>query len=535
VERDFQLGEKPKTVFFSPDGERVAYLKDSLLEIWDVAAGAKLRSLATKLNWWMLNGAFDTPHERLVAGYVNEQADTVGWALWKLDTGERTQERELPGLGWTYPNSIDLTKAGDRLAIGFDEALLVDGMTDFQPGILSRFDSTIAVAFSPTNTYLAAANIRGSIIVWNLAANRQSATLQLPTQRASQICLAFSADGGRLVASNADRVQVWDLTRADEKTLMTGHNGGIPCATFSPDGRLLATGGKDKVVRFWDASTGQHVQTLPLDEKVQALAFSPDGRLLAVGYMGRKGAANLRLIDVKSMESVYEAKPAMGEVLSLAWSEAPDGRYLAGCGEHGLALWKVSQGLPVRMETVLELDRGRCLAAVLHREAGVLVWAEEANGENRLNSRDLSTSKMATLNAPEMNQGWHGVALLPDGQSIIFVSKSGVAEVWDVKNDRRIDSFGEPGTFNAPQIALSPNGKWLAALTQPDTVSVWHRPTGKNLFTLRPETGTVWSLAWDPSSEHLAVGQSDGGLAIWHLPKIQEKLTQSGLSWKDED
>ena len=81
---------------------------------------------------------------------------------------------------------------------------------------------------------------------------------------------------------------------------------------------------------------------------------------------------------------------------------------------------------------------------------------------------------MAQLNAPEMNQGWHGVSLLPDGQSIIYISKSGVAEVWNVKRNRRIRPVGQLGTFGAPQIALSPNGIWLAALTRLDTVSDEH-------------------------------------------------------------
>ena len=228
VARDFQLGEAPHAVVFSADGEQAAYLKDSRLEIWDVATGAKLQSLPTKLDWSMRNGVFDLPRGRFVAGFVNEQADTVGWSIWKLDTGERSYEFEMPSLGGTYPNAIDLTKAGDRMAIGFDESLLIFAMGDFQQTNLPRFDATLAVAFSPTNPFLAAANIRGWITVWHTASNRQLATLHLPTSTPSQIGLAFSADGGRLAASNADGIQIWDLTKADEKTVLTGHNGAIP-------------------------------------------------------------------------------------------------------------------------------------------------------------------------------------------------------------------------------------------------------------------------------------------------------------------
>ena len=274
------------------------------------------------------------------------------------------------------------------------------------------------------------------------------------------------------------------------------------------------------------------MQTLPLGEKVQALAFSPDGRLLAVGLLGRDGAANLRMIDVKSMKLVYETNPDLGEVLSLAWADRSDARYLAACGDAGVALWKVSRDSTFRMEEALKLDRKRCLATVLNKEGSVLVWVQD---DCNLQAWDVAAARQKKLTAPPMLHGWHGVVFLPDGQSIIYISKSGVAEIWNVKDDHRVVSVGEPATFNAEHIAPESRRKMVCRAAQPDTVSVWRLPSGKYEFSLRPEISAIWSLAWDPSSEHLAVGQSDGGLAIWHLAKIQKKLIESGLPWKDED
>ena len=48
-----------------------------------------------------------------------------------------------------------------------------------------------------------------------------------------------------------------------------------------------------------------------------------------------------------------------------------------------------------------------------------------------------------------MNHGWNGLALLPDRESIIYISNKGVAEIWNVKKDRRVDAIGTPGTFDA--------------------------------------------------------------------------------------
>ena len=373
--RTIHIGSDPYSVFVSPHGELVAWLNGPALEVWDVATGSKLRSLSTEPDWTMRNAAFDVANRRLVGGYVNEKADTVGWALWNLDTGERSHEVEMRSLGNTYSNGIDVTSVGSRLAIGFDEALLVYDLTDFERTNLYGIDSTKAVAFSPTSPYLAVANIRGSIVVWNSETNHQLATLYHPRHGASRDDLAFSGDGTHLAASNADSVQIWDLTRADERSVMTGHQGGIPSAVFHPNGRLLATGGKDDEVRIWNSSTGRLIRTLKIGEAVQALAYAADGRVLAVGSMGRTGAPHLRLVDSQSNEIVYEASPALGHVHSLAWAERPDGRYLAACGPDGVALWTVSFEQPLRLSQDFELNRNWCLATILSTDGRWMVWA----------------------------------------------------------------------------------------------------------------------------------------------------------------
>src|SRR5262245_57179569 len=60
------------------------------------------------------------------------------------------------------------------------------------------------------------------------------------------------------------------------------HCSSILAVRFSPDGKILATGGNDSIIRLWNATTGQELRQLAGHRQgVYSLTYSPDGRTLA--------------------------------------------------------------------------------------------------------------------------------------------------------------------------------------------------------------------------------------------------------------
>jgi WD40 repeat protein len=113
--------------------------------------------------------------------------------------------------------------------------------------------------------------------------------------------LAFTATAPYTIALH-------DL-RTGRVLILTNHTEEVKGLTFSPDGQRLASAGVDRVIRLWNARTGQlEGELISYFEEASGVAFSPDGRLLA--SIGASQSVNLWHL------------PTQREVLSLTVPDA---------------------------------------------------------------------------------------------------------------------------------------------------------------------------------------------------------------------
>ena len=116
------------------------------------------------------------------------------------------------------------------------------------------------------------------------------------------------ANGRLLQASVAFRQARWQLpylpTDFPSKVsrvfgnLRLRHTNEVTCAAFSPDGKLLATGGRDRLVRVWDMANGSQLLAYAKHgDYVRTLAFTPDGKFIASGGGERDVRCGIRRPD----------------------------------------------------------------------------------------------------------------------------------------------------------------------------------------------------------------------------------------------
>ncbi len=148
--------------------------------------------------------------------------------------------------------------------------------------------------------------------------------------------LEFSSSVGHLIDANEVEVRNWDLDTA-EIVYSVRFEEPYSVVTVSPDGRILAVGGDNKV-RLYALQSGTHIRDLSLAYRPTALAFSPDVRRLLTGVPNR---AAIEFFTVETGEKVDSFHLDDGnEILDLAF--APDGgRLLIGYlyGEQGLSFY----------------------------------------------------------------------------------------------------------------------------------------------------------------------------------------------------
>ena len=355
----FPIPSDPKflrSIVFSPDGKLLALessRKDDKVTLRDVSTGKSIANLPPYdhvVEAWALSPdgrllAFESPNNTIVLWDIPSRKQHVATAP------AHRQDEEFPWM-----------------------------------------KATLALAFSPDGRLLASGgNVDYLVKLWDVVSGEHVATFPALAFGGGITSLAFSPDGKRLAAYDAGgTVRLWDVASREHVATIDAHENGSWAnskeVAFSPDGRLLATGGtrwtsfeveETSEVKLWNVSTGKPISATLFGSA--PVAFSPDGRLLATGsgietkwfdLDGLEGGTRqgenyggdaVTLWEVSTGEPIA-ILPPWSRIYDLAFS--PGGKRLVEMTDKAVRLWDPAEWIGEQTITIGELAVPHSLAKV---------------------------------------------------------------------------------------------------------------------------------------------------------------------------
>lgn len=226
-----------------------------------------------------------------------------------------------------------------------------------------------AAAISSDSRYAVTADT-STIKLWDI----EKASVIKKMQEYFVDSLVFSPDGRRFLASNtlSPVFSLWGVAQGKKLREFHGHTtprsnfqlfnvpGRVSALAFSPDGRMILSGGTDSVVKLWDTETGKELKNLTgHTAAVVSAAFSSDGLYGVTASSGQQDKpATIKLWDLTTGTEI-RSDEAVGGSFSFAAITPQNAEIVAVDGGKILRFWEYLSGKEIDWQFWYALDVNR--------------------------------------------------------------------------------------------------------------------------------------------------------------------------------
>jgi WD40 repeat protein len=284
----------------------------------------------------------------------------------------------------------------------------------------------------------------------------------------------LSAGGGyRAGRPNGCDLRLWDAKTGKEVRRFEGHMGPVLAAAVSPDGQSILSGSADCTAQLWECSTGKELARFRHQAAIRSVAIAPDGLSILTG--SSDGTTRRWETASGQMMQIYDRDRTRAVHCAVF---SPDGRHVVTGGfGRSIRVWETETA---RMEAHCDTT-----ATVLH------------------------------------------LVVAPDNLGLVSADSEGGVWLWPIRGGDPVRGYSR-ATRAASAVAISSDGKQVAAGMRDGTVRVWDRESGKEKARFEGHVGTVSTVAFAPDGRTLASGGEDGSVRVWQISREVAKPKTAG-------
>lgn len=169
-----------------------------------------------------------------------------------------------------------------------------------------------SMKWSHNKQLLITADANGIVKYWNSAMNN---LYEIPIHSSPIKDLSFCYNDSKFTTASDDAtIKIVDVFRSETERTLTGHNWDVRRAQFHPQKALIASGGKDNLIKLWDPRENSALTTFHYHKNtILGLCWFQDNYLLS----GGKDQV-IKMLDIRTMKEIFTYKdPKENEYVSV--------------------------------------------------------------------------------------------------------------------------------------------------------------------------------------------------------------------------
>jgi WD40 repeat protein len=113
------------------------------------------------------------------------------------------------------------------------------------------------------------------------------------------------------------------------------------------------------------------------------------------------------------------------------------------------------------------------------------------------------------------------LALSPEGRWVAAIGPNGAAQLWDLSSRKKLKEFRRPAGALGP-LAFAPDGKTLVGGDVDGNVHFWNVAAGNIITTLPAHTASCRSISFSPDGRRMATAEVVDTVKLWFAPGFEE-------------